>query len=201
VNIRPATYGDLKSIVGAHIVAFRGFYLTELGQRFLFKYYALVLDMPKGILLVAESDGSIFGFVSGFLEPAAFYSELRRMRFRLLIAALPAILRKPRLAVRLVVNFRRTYRMSWQDFSKVAELSSIAVRPEARGKSVGRELVMAFARAARNNEARTLVLTTDAYHNDQVNGFYHKLGFSLQKTFEAQPGRWLNEYSLDLENI
>ncbi len=57
---------------------------------------------------------------------------------------------------------------------------------------------MAFIRTAKKIGAVAVVMTTDAYKNDQVNAFYQKMGFSLLKTFEAQPGRRLKEYILNL---
>lgn len=196
--IRAATTRDLPGVVATHLAAFPGFYLTELGRRFLAKYYALVLDRPKGILWVAEEDGRISGFVSGFLEPPQFYSELRRRKFRFLVATLPALVRKPRRTIRLVLNFQRTRMMSREDRPGTAELSSIGVHPRTRGNRVGRELVLAFNRTAEKMGAAAVVLTTDTFQNDRVKEFYQKLGFRLLKTFEAQPGRWLNEYILDL---
>lgn len=198
--IRAATIRDLPGVAATHLAAFPGFYLTELGRRFLINYYALILDTNKGIIWVAEEDGRIFGFVSGFLKPAAFYAKLKRRKLQFLVAALPALVRKPRRAVRFVANFRRTRMMSREDRPGSAELSSLCVVPGNRRKNVGRELVTAFNRAARSLGAGTVVLTTDAYLNDQVNHFYKKMGFFLIKTFEAQPGRWLNEYGLDLED-
>lgn len=196
--IRAATNRDLLGVVETHLAAFPGFYLTDMGRQFLTKYYALVLDTPKGILWVAEEDARIIGFVSGFYEPARFYSDLKRRKFGFLGAALPALARKPWRVVRLVANFRRTRLMSREDRPGIAELSSIGVHPETRRRSVGRELVAAFNGAARKIGATAVSLTTDTFQNDQVNEFYKKFGFRLIKRFEAQPGRWLNEYILDL---
>lgn len=201
MTIRAATIRDLLGIVTTHLAAFPGFYLTELGRQFLAKYYTLVLDLPGGILWVAEEKAGIIGFVCGFIDPAEFYTELKHRKFRFLVAALPALVQKPSRAVRLMSNFRRTRDMSREGRPGVAELSSIGVHPEVRRKSVGTELVIAFNQAAQRLGAGIVVLTTDAYHNERVNEFYHKLGFRLMKTFEAQPGRWLNEYTIDLGDL
>ena len=100
--------------------------------------------------------------------------------------------------VRLVLNFQRTRTMSREDRPGTAELSSIGAHPLTRGKRVGRELVLAFNGRAEKMGATAVVLTTNTFQNDRVNEYYQKLGFRLLKTFEAQPGRWLNEYILDL---
>ena len=75
----------------------------------------------------------------------------------------------------------------------ITELSSICVKPgEKRG--IGTELVNAFIQRAKELGAISVRLTTDTYKNEAVNAFYQRQGFILMRTFEAQPGRWLNEY-------
>jgi len=58
----------------------------------------------------------------------------------------------------------------------------------------GTELVNAFIQRAKELGAISVRLTTDTYRNEAVNAFYQRQGFVLMRTFEAQPGRWLNEY-------
>lgn len=82
-----------------------------------------------------------------------------------------------------------------------AELSSLAVHPNATGKGVGSRLVRRFLSEAEARGARRVVLTTDAHGNAAVNSFYLSLGFSLTRTFEARRGRVLNEYVLELGDV
>jgi len=193
--VTTATHFDINNIVKAHLSAFKGFFLPDLGRGFLRKYYTYVLNYKFGILLVGIYKNTLVGFVAGFINPANFYKELRRKKLSLAISILPAIIRKPDRIRRLLVNFKRTKSLS-EDTAKnktVAELSSIGVNPGEK-KGIGTQLINAFIRRAEELGASSVRLTTDTYGNDAVNIFYKKHGFVLLRTFEAQPGRWLNEY-------
>jgi len=193
--VTTATHFDINNIVKAHLSAFKGFFLPDLGRGFLRKYYTYVLNYKFGILLVGIYKNTLVGFVAGFINPANFYKELRRKKLSLAISILPAIIRKPDRIRRLLVNFKRTKSLS-EDSAKnktVAELSSIGVNPGEK-KGIGTQLINAFIRRAEELGASSVRLTTDTYGNDAVNIFYKKHGFVLLRTFEAQPGRWLNEY-------
>ena len=193
--VRPASSIDLNDIVDVHLSTFKGFFLPDLGKKFLYKYYSYILDYNSKVLLIAISESKTVGFAAGFVNPANFYEELRRNKLSLAISILPAILRKPKRIRRLLVNFKLTKSFSEEHQLKknIAELSSICVKPgEKRG--IGTELVNAFIQRAKELGAISVRLTTDTYKNEAVNAFYQRQGFILMRTFEAQPGRWLNEY-------
>jgi len=193
--VRPANSTEIMNIVRIHKAAFKGFFLSDLGNNFLEKYYSYVLRYKYGILLAAINEKVIVGFVAGFVNPSGFYNELRRNKLALAISVLPAIIRKPKRIQKLLTNFKRTKSFSEDPELKndIAELSSICVSPgEKRG--IGTELVNAFILRAKELGANSVRLTTDTYKNETVNAFYLRRGFHLLKTFEAQPGRWLNKY-------
>jgi len=196
--IRPATAADLCPIAELHQRAFRGFFLTQLGRPFLLRYYRAVLAYPAGILLLAEDARSVVGFVVGFCEPGLFYRSLRRRALSLGFSMAPALLRSPCLLHRAVANFRRTGEAGPHDDTQLAELSSLAVDPAAEGRGIGRALVKEFVAVAATNGAKSVYLTTDALENDAVNRFYLRLGFEVRRTFEATPGRLMNELRLQL---
>jgi ribosomal protein S18 acetylase RimI-like enzyme len=198
--IRVATAADLGPIAELHQRAFRGFFLTQLGRPFLLRYYRAVLAYPGGILLLAEEALSIVGFVAGFCEPGLFYRSLRRRALSLGLSMAPALLRNPRLLHRAVANFRRTSEAERHDHTHFAELSSLAVDPAAEGRGIGRGLVTDFTRVAAEKGAFSVCLTTDALENDAVNCFYRRLGFEVRRTFESTPGRWLNEFRLQVRS-
>jgi ribosomal protein S18 acetylase RimI-like enzyme len=193
VTTRPAAAADLGPIARLHTLAFRGFFLTKMGLPFLIRYYRTVLEYEGGLLLVAEASGSIAGFVAGFSRPAAFYRLLRRRAFSLAVAMAPALLRHPPLIPRAIADFKRTGGNRPKDDECWAELSSVAVNPAVSGQGIGHTLVKAFVRAAAKRGAAAVRLTTDAVNNEAVNRFYRQLGFELTGTFEATPGRYLNE--------
>ena len=196
--MRRVTRSDcLDDIVVVHQQAFPGFFMTQLGRRFLRAYYRCVVDSPQGILIAEDGDGDCVGFVAGFANPAAFYQELRRRRVRLGLAAGVGVGCRPWRLGTLLANYRRAGGFARREAdSRTAELSSLAVAPRAGGRGVGSRLVHAFVEAAGAQGADRILLTTDAHGNEAVNRFYLQLGFTCVRCFEARPGRWLNEYAL-----
>ena len=190
----------LEGVVGVHQAAFPGFFMTQLGQRFLREYYRCVAEVPTGILLTEIHDGACIGFVAGFIDPVAFYTELRRRRLRFGLAALRGIASRPARLVTLLANYgRTTTAVRTPQGADTAELSSLGIMPAASGRGVGSRLVRSFIEAAAIAGANRVVLTTDAYGNDAVNRFYQRLGFVCTRTTEARPGRWLNEYAFAIK--
>jgi ribosomal protein S18 acetylase RimI-like enzyme len=196
--VRRVTQSDrLDDIVAIHAQAFPGFFMTQLGGRFLRAYYGCVVDSPHGLLIAEDGSRGCVGFVAGFVDPAAFYQELRRRRVRLGLAACAGIVCRPWRLAALLANYRRAGGLARRGpDARTAELSSLAVTPHEGGRGVGSRLVHAFVEAAGAQGAHRILLTTDAYGNEVVNRFYQRLGFTCVRCFEARPGRWLNEYAL-----
>lgn len=192
------TRHSLDEVVDVHLEAFPGFFMAQLGPRFLREYYRCVVEYPGGILLTEELEGRCVGFVAGFVDPASFYKALGRRRARLGLSALAGVVSRPRRLVTLVRNYGRASgaaRLAPDAAS--AELSSLAVRPHASGRGAGRRLVERFIDVAGTLGASRVTLTTDAFGNDAVNRFYRGLGFRHVREFEARRGRVLNEYTID----
>jgi ribosomal protein S18 acetylase RimI-like enzyme len=189
----------IDAVVAVHLEAFPGFFMTQLGPRFLREYYRCVVEYPRGILLTEDSGGDCLGFVAGFVDPASFYRELRHYRVRLGLAACVGLVMRPRRLATLLANYRRAGGAAQQPPDvRAAELSSLAVAPNAAGKGVGSRLVHAFIEAVVALGADRVRLTTGAHDNDAVNTFYQRLGFTCVRAFEARRGRVLNEYVLEI---
>jgi GNAT superfamily N-acetyltransferase len=193
--VLPASLDTIDEVVAVHQAAFPGFFMTQLGPRFLKEYYRCVVECACGILLVETDRGAFLGFVAGFTDPSLFYKELRRRRVRLAIAAFASVAARPWRLPILIANYGRT-REGAQPTSGAssAELSSVAVLPSAGGRGVGSRLICEFIKVSKTAGASRIMLTTDAYNNESVNRFYKSLGFICARTFEARRGRWLNEY-------
>lgn len=200
VSIRSATRSDMHQIARLHRKSFRGFFLTELGLFFLIRYYSIVLEYKKGILLVAKnSDGRLVGFVAGFLEPGKFYVILKKRRISLAISVMPSLLARPSRLIRILSTYRG---IPAQDLTKDSvddtwcELSSIAVDPLASGCGIGKLLAKELINKATQMGACLVYLSTDAEGNNQTNLFYRKIGFRLHKTYEGYRERKMNEYRI-----
>lgn len=190
---------SLAEVVLVHLDAFPGFFMAQLGPRFLCEYYRCVIEYPKGVLLTEYAEQRCVGIVAGFVDPASFYRELRSRRVRLGLAAVAGVVRRPRRMLTLLRNYSRARGAAGEEPEpKTAELSSLAVRPGSAGRGVGTRLVHRFITTARNQGADRVVLSTDAHGNDAVNRFYQALGFNRVRTVEARRGRLLNEYVIEI---
>jgi glycosyltransferase involved in cell wall biosynthesis/ribosomal protein S18 acetylase RimI-like enzyme len=194
VAVRPADAADLSEIVAIHQKAFSDFFLTRLGPKFLHRYYRLVLDYSSGIILAREKNGTLQGFVCGFLNPPEFYRLMWRKKRAFMLPALFAVLRKPSLTGKLLSGIHRLQTSAAQAQPETCELSSIAVTPVVSGNGVGKSLVRAFLEQSWNMQAECVSLTTDADDNDGANRLYRETGFSVVRRFLQHKGRWMNEY-------
>jgi ribosomal protein S18 acetylase RimI-like enzyme len=202
-RVATATEKDIDQIVAVHMRAFPGFFLTQLGRRFLREYYRLVLDYSGGVLItISSKSGELAGFVSGLIQPHQFYAEMKKMKWRFVLATIPALLRRPLVLARLWSNFRRVREQSREDgpvAERICELSSIAVDPAHSGKGWGRRLVKNLIDFLKERRVEAVVLTTDASDNESVNRFYLDCGFKLVETTRAYGGRPMNHYKIELE--
>jgi len=195
--IREMRAADIDAVVTIHLESFSGFFLSFLGPKFLALLYEGVMDHPQGLVLVAESDAGIEGFVAGVADQSGFYKGLIKKRaHRFAWASLGAVVRRPRVAPRLVRALGQSRRA--EKSAAQASLMSIAVRPGTSGKGTGRDLVSAFSAALAARGVREYCLTTDRDANERVNQFYRRLGFRLAGSFVTPEGRAMNEYVMTL---
>lgn len=106
--IRPARYEDSCELAHIHYLCrdrLAQSFMIELGTRFLTTYYRTILREKATVILCAVAqDNTILGFVSGTTDAAVEALRLRRAKFRLFVAALPKLLSKPHLSLKM---FRR----------------------------------------------------------------------------------------------
>lgn len=195
--IEVMTSRDVLRVVAVHLDAFPTFFLSTLGPHFLRVYYSGIVTDEAGIAFVARSDEQVVGFVVGAIEVRTFYRRLRnRSWWRFALAALPVVLRRPKLARRLLrgLSHPETHAMT----PTSAGLFSLAVTPAGQGHGIGGALVASFLREAARRGAQDVRLTTDADNNDAVNRFYARQAFTIERTFTTPEGRRMHEYVLAL---
>lgn len=192
---RQALISDVSSVARIHLDAFEGFFLSELGYGFLCVMYRAFLVNPAGVFVVHESkDGQVTGFAVGALSSGQKDRWLA-LRFlpQFLLAALPAIFRRPRMIVtRLASRFFETG--SSLDLPKdAALLRSIGVLSSERGGGAAGGLLEAFEQIALRQGATHVYLTTDQDNNERAQKFYKRSGYSLAECFQqdGQRSMWL----------
>lgn len=198
MNVRNAQPQDIDSIVNIHLDAFEGFTLSLLGKRFLHRFYRAIINDDSGILLVAESQQQVVGFVSGTTAPEGYYKKLLLEQFvGFGFAALIGILTHPKQAFHLVkmVLSALTYRGDKpKDIGEAVLLSSIGVKPDTSSKGAGRLLLSAFEQQCILQHYKNVYLTTDRDGNERVNQFYRRSGYEIFQQIEKAGSRHMNVY-------
>ena len=190
---RQAFEADVPTVAQIHLDAFAGFFLTELGYKFLCVMYRAFLLNPTSVFVVHESrSGEVTGFAVGSLssEKKDRWLALRYLP-QFLVAAMPAILRRPRLIIgRLAARFFETG-MSFRIPCDAAVLRSIGVLTSERGGGAASALLDAFEQIALQRGANHAYLTTDQDNNDRAQKFYKRQGYDLVECFQQDGRRWM----------
>jgi ribosomal protein S18 acetylase RimI-like enzyme len=183
-------------IVDVHLAAFPGFFLSFLGPSFLRLFYAEAVAQGE-ICFVAMAEGAVAGFVMGSARPAGFFGKLVRRRLIAFgLAALPAVIRRPSAAKRVIRALLKPRQAARAP--DVATLMSLAVAPTAQGLGAGKALALAFLDESERRGARVVDLTTDKFNNERTNQFYRALGFVVAREITTPEQRVLNEYEIRL---
>lgn len=189
IEIREALATDIERIVAIHNEAFKDFFLTSLGSRFLALYYRSVLNHPRGILLVSDNGEGVIGFCAGTLFSAGFNSSLIKSNFSsYVIEGLKLLFTNPVSLWHLFKNFSKEDSNAG-DNGEYAELLSIAVDPNTQGSGAGKSMLRALEEVVKKMGGKQLSLTTDFNDNEKAIGFYHSLGYKKWYDFVTYPNR------------
>ncbi len=111
---------DLEEIVDIHY-AIRESYsvgvFSSLGKPFLRQYYKIILGDKNQVVICAEDgNGKIQGFCSATLDAEKQFSNIRKHKFTLGLAAINSILLKPSLFMSLLSRYRSTQKSASERF-------------------------------------------------------------------------------------
>lgn len=169
-------------------------FFPKLGAPYLRAYHHTYVTSPHSVALVVEDAGRPCGFLVGTVRHSDHNRFVVRTHgLRLSVAALRAMLTRPRLAVQFVSTRLGRYVRSLANHlrptstrggvvvdqaavSSLATLSHVAVTPDKRTNGVGSLLVNAFADAARTAQCHSTVLSTLAEERGAAD-FYARLGW------------------------
>jgi ribosomal protein S18 acetylase RimI-like enzyme len=174
---------DAPAVAALHAERIGEGFLVTLGPRFLTRLYRRMVLSPHALLLVAESDDRIVGFVAAATSTRHLYGEfLRRDALPAGLAAAPGVIRAPR---RVWETFR--YGTTGDGDLPAAEILSIAVAADAAGRGVGRSLLAAAQeQLARLGAPEARVVT--AVGNDAALAMYRRAGFRRRTRTEVHAG-------------
>ena len=179
-----------EGLVLIHNQAFHGFFLTSLGTKFLRLYYTTLIKSSKGLLVCLYDDyDDLVGFAAGTKMSKGFHKEiLLRNIFSYFYVLLHLVISKPISIIRLFKNLNKKNNFK-NDDGNYAELLSIAVPLDKKGKGYGRILLAEFERISKSFCIKKIALTTDFYNNEGVISFYKKSGYEVFYNFIAFPNR------------
>ena len=151
-------------------------FLSSLGLGFLTQLYKAIASCPGGFGYVWSEGGRTLGFVACAERVGRLYKEALKRRGPLMALPLARYMIRPAVLRRMWQTWR--YPSQVGEALPPAEVLSIAVSPEARGRGVGRALMSAAVRefARRGIGAAKVAVWAG---NEGANAFYPRCGFEL----------------------
>ena len=189
ITIQNADIEDAVSITQIHLLAFKNFFLSSLGEDFLKFYYTCFIKNKESVVLIAKDNDKIVGFAAATVLCKGFNTALIRQNlFSFSLVGLKLLVTNPKALVRLARNLTKKSDevQSEEDY---AELYSIGVAPDGQGKGIGKELLNRIEQELLERNVNKLSLTTDYYDNDRTIGFYKAMEYSVLYVFTAYPER------------
>ena len=183
-------------IARLHIDGIPTGFISSLGERFVTVLYEAIADSPYGFGFVAEENGKVLGFVAFTTDINQLYRSIifqKGIKFTFLLAG------KMFSIARIKKIFQTLFYPSRVKSSALpkAELLSIAISPDMRGKGIGRELIAkGFEECRKRGIDKVKVLV--AAENEAANKLYQKCGFERVTQMDSH-GVLSNIYVKDLE--
>lgn len=186
---RTVKTSESEILTQIHILAYKDFFLTTLGKRFLNLYYFSSLNSTESISICAvDENDQIIGFSIGCIQAKGYHKRLILQNFlQFLFQGICILFSKPVAFWRLALNIEKN--KIYTDKGNYAELLSIAVIPDEKGVGVGKEMIARFEAKAKSRGCTNIALTTDYYNNEEVLAFYKNCGFDVFYEFTTYPKR------------
>lgn len=150
-------------------------FLSSLGLDFLSLLYESIDNSQSSNLIVVRTNGVIVGFVAGTLNIRDVYRVMIRSSGRLLVSLLPVFF-SPRRIFRIVETLLFSSKFSsGESYFPSAELLSISVSPECRGKGYAEDLFMGLVSKFKSNNVTQfkIIVGVDLH---PAHRFYRRMG-------------------------
>jgi ribosomal protein S18 acetylase RimI-like enzyme len=180
---------EIKAVVEVHNSSFEGFFLTSLGDNFLFLYYDSIRRDKEGILLGIYDEGTLCGFCAAAIVSKGFNSRIvKRNLIRFIIIGLKILVLKPSSFIHLVKNFTKN-NPEIIDNGEYSELLSIGIAKNKQNQGIGKKILSELENQLLKRNCTNLSLTTDFNNNEKTIEFYKSLGYKIQYEFTTYPNR------------
>jgi ribosomal protein S18 acetylase RimI-like enzyme len=124
-----------RQVAALHARCLDRSFLATLGEGFLARMYRAIDEAPGAIFLTEERGGRVVGFITGGTGMGPIYRRMMRRPVGLGMALMPAFLSPSRLR-RIVEILRYSNQSGLPAGTPDAELLSLAVAPEWRGRAI-----------------------------------------------------------------
>lgn len=189
MDIRKIDKHNIPSLVQVHKSSFKDFFLTQVGDKFLYLYYDCVRKAEDAILLGIYDDSELCGFCAASLNSRGFTTRLiKNNLLRFISIGIKLLLTHPKALIRLMKNLTKKS-SEVEDNADYAELYSIGVAKSKQGKGIGKQLYVALENSLRQRGCKRVSLTTDFFDNEATIAFYKSVGFDILYEFVTFPER------------
>jgi ribosomal protein S18 acetylase RimI-like enzyme len=194
-NIVPLSRQHASIVAELHRQGIGTGFLSSLGGMFMRQLYRAIPSCPAGFGYAwEESDGSVLGFIACAESTGKLYKQALLRRGILMALPLTRFLIRPSVIRRMIATLR--YPSQTGEELPAAEVLSIAVSQQARGKGVGKALMTAALEEFRRRGISKVKVAVWA-GNETANRFYERCEFAiaLQREHHGLP---MNVYVIDL---
>lgn len=190
MKIRALSLNDVESVVQIHLNTFEGFFLTNLGKRFLNLYYRSCIkneNLTIGVGFYLENN-ELIGFAIGSRQSKGYYKMIIKTNIlAFFMEAILILVTNPIALIRLLKNLEKV--KNEEDNGNYCELLSIGVQKQFEGNGYGKSLLERFEQVAYYKGVQKITLTTDLINNDRALQFYKKMGYEIFYKFKTYPRR------------
>lgn len=175
-----------RQVARLHVRCLDQGFLATLGEDFLALMYEAIDQADETTLLVEEQGGQVLGFITGGTGMGPIYKRMALSPVRLAMALAPALLR-PSKVRRILEILRYSGEGGVPEDLPEAELLSLAVDPEWRGKAVADRLYGRLVEDFRRRGVAAFRITVgDALL--PAHRFYQRMGATIAGRVEVHGG-------------
>ena len=195
VIIQKACGPDYAQVASLHERCITEGFLSELGAPFLNILYSSMGNSAGVFCITANCDGRVVGFISGAADIKNFHKEFfRKNLFKAGIAVFPKLFRKG--FIKKIID-DLFYPSKNVHEPAIAELMSIAVDAEYRGKGISEKLFLAFKDELRSHGIKRFKVICGAGLSAACR-FYEKSGGISYAETEIHKGEKSRVYLFDV---
>jgi ribosomal protein S18 acetylase RimI-like enzyme len=190
-RIVPLAKEHVEEAVEMHLLAFRNFFLTFLGQRFLREAYGTAAGHEQTVGYVAlNQEDEVVGVCFGFVNAKAFYKDiLKRRWWAFAFHSIWGIIRRPTIIPRIFRVLKYEGNPPPCNIKPLGALPNTAVKPNDQGMGIAIALIRSACDEFVRRGVHAVYLHTDADNNDRVRGFYSALGWDFLAYYTTPEGR------------